>query len=144
MPKLSLTRANRIINQAFAKASAEGYKPLAVVVLDAGGNLKAFQAQDGASNNRFEIARGKAAGSMAVGMGSRWLNAQAETRPHFLAGLASVIPGGVVAVPGGVLAKDKRGEIIAAVGISGDTSDADEACAVAGIEAVNLVADTGA
>ena len=144
MSKLSLNRANRIINQAFAKASADGFKPLAVVVLDAGGNLKAFQSQDGASNNRYEIARGKAAGCLAVGMGSRWLNTQAETRPHFLAGLSSVIPGGVVAVPGGVLAKDKRGEVIAAIGVSGDTSDADEACAVAGIEAVNLIADTGA
>ncbi|MEM9331051.1 MAG: heme-binding protein [Pseudomonadota bacterium] len=144
MSKLSLTRANRIINQAFAHAGKEGFKPLAVVVLDAGGNVKAFQSQDGASNNRFDMARGKAKGALAVGMGTRWLNAQAETRPHFLAGLSSIIEGGVLPVPGGVLARDKQGNILAAVGISGDTSDADEACAVAGIEAVNLAADTGA
>jgi uncharacterized protein GlcG (DUF336 family) len=144
MAKLSLTRANRIISQAFAHAKEAGYKPLAVVVLDDGGNMKAFQSQDGASNNRFEVARGKAKGALAVGMGSRWLNAQAEARPHFLAGLASVIEGGIVPVPGGVIARDKSGTILCAVGISGDTSDADEASAVAGIKAVNLVPDTGA
>ncbi|MDJ0613912.1 MAG: heme-binding protein [Rhizobiaceae bacterium] len=144
MAKLSLNRANRIISQAFAHAKEAGYKPLAVVVLDDGGNLKAFQAQDGSSNNRFEIARGKVKGALAVGTGSRWLNTQAETRPHFLDGLSSVIDSGIVAVPGGVLAKDKSGNIIAAVGISGDTSDADEECAIKGIEAVNLIADPGA
>lgn len=143
MSTISLSRANRIISKAFAHASEKGFKPLAVVVLDAGGNMKAFQSQDGASNNRFEVGRGKAKGALAVGMGSRWLNAQAESRPHFLAGLASVIEGGIVPVPGGVIARDKQGRIVAAVGISGDTSDADEESAVAGIQAVNLVADTG-
>ena len=144
MSKLSLSRANRIINKALAHSANEDFKPLAVIVLDAGGNLKAFQSQDGASNNRFEMARGKAKGALAVGMGTRWLNAQAETRPHFLAGMASIIDGGILPVPGGVIARDKQGNIVAAVGISGDTSDADEACAVAGIRAVNLIADTGA
>ena len=144
MATLSLTRANRIISQAFAHAAKEGFKPLACVVLDAGGNMKAFQSQDGASIGRFAVAGGKARGALATGTGTRWLNAQAESRPHFLAGVCSVVEGGVVPVPGGVLAKDKSGNIIAAIGISGDMSDADEACAVAGIEAVNLAADTGA
>ena len=144
MSKLSLTRANRIINQAFAHAAREGFKPIGVVVLDVGGNMKAFQSQDGASNNRFEMARGKAKGALAVGTGSRWLQAQAETRPHFLAGMASIVEGGILPVAGGVIARDKQGNIVAAIGISGDTSDADEACAIAGIEAVNLLADTGA
>ncbi|MGI9350114.1 MAG: GlcG/HbpS family heme-binding protein [Rhizobiaceae bacterium] len=144
MSKLSLSRANRLISNAFAHSATQGFKPLAVVVLDAGGNLKAFQSQDGTSNNRFEMAKGKAKGALAVGKGTRWLNAQAETRPHFLAGMASIIEGGILPVPGGVIARDKQGNIVAALGISGDTSDADEACAVAGIEAVNLVADTGA
>ena len=143
MPSISLSRANRIINQAFNHGKANGFKPLAVVVLDSGGNMKAFQSQDGCSNKRFEIARGKASGSLAVGTGSRWINAQAADRPHFITGLASVVPGGVVPVPGGVIARNARGDIVCAVGISGDTSDADEACAVAGIESVNLTADTG-
>jgi len=143
MAKLTLNKANRIITQAFKHAATEGYKPLACVVLDAGGNMKAFQSQDGASINRFEIARGKAKGALATGMGSRWLNAQAESRPHFLAGLASVLDHGVVPVPGAVIARDAKDEIIACVGISGDTSDADEACAIAGIEAVGFTPDTG-
>lgn len=143
MSKLSLTRANRIISQAFAYANKQGYKPLVCVVLDAGGTMKAYQAQDGTSNGRLDVAGGKARGALAVGTGSRWLNTQAETRPHFLTGVASVIEGGIVPVPGGVIAKDKSGNIIAAVGISGDTSDADEASAIAGIEAANLIADPG-
>jgi len=143
MSTISLARANRIISKAFSHGGEKGFKPLVVVVLDAGGNMKAYQAQDGTSNGRFDVASGKARGSLAVGTGSRWLNAQADSRPHFLTGLASVIDGGIVPVPGGVIARDKSGKIVAAVGISGDTSDADEACAVFGIEAVNLVADTG-
>lgn len=144
MSKLSLTRANRIISQAFAHAGKEGYKPLGCVVMDAGGTIRAYQSQDGTSNGRFDMACGKARGALATGTGSRWLNTQAETRPHFLAGLATCFDGGILPVAGGVIAKDKSGNIIAAVGISGDLSDADEACAIAGIEAVNLVADPGA
>lgn len=144
MSKLSLTRANRIISQAFAYAGKEGFKPMACVVMDAGGTIRAYQSQDGTSNGRFDIASGKARGALATGTGSRWLNTQAESRPHFVAGVASVVDGGIVPVPGGVIAKDKSGNIIAAVGITGDTSDADEASAIAGIEAVNLVADPGA
>ena len=144
MSKLSLSRANKMINQAFAHAAEKDYKPLACVVMDSGGNIKAFRSQDGASNGRFDVACGKARGALAVGTGSRWLDAQAASRPHFLAGLASVIEGGIVPVAGGVLARDANGNVVAAIGISGDTSDADEACAVSGVEAANLVADTGA
>jgi uncharacterized protein GlcG (DUF336 family) len=143
MPTLTLARANKMIRAAFTKASENGIKPLAVCVYDSGGNLKAFQAQDGASNGRFAIAGGKARGALAVGTGSRWLHAQAETRPHFLAGVNTVIEGGVVPGPGGVIARDKKGDIVAAVGISGDTADNDELCAVAAIEACGLSADIG-
>lgn len=143
MPSISLSRANRIIANTFACAGEKGFKPLAVVNLGGGDYLKAFQAQDSISNNRFEIARGKAKGALAVGTGSRWLSMQAESRLNFLAGLSSVIDGGVVPVPGAVIARDKPGRIVAAVGISGHTSDADEECAVAGIEALNLTAEIG-
>jgi len=132
-----------MIKAAFNSASDSGIKPLAVCVYDAGGNLKSFQAQDGASIGRFAIAGGKARGALAVGTGSRWLHAQAETRPHFLAGVNSVVEGGVVPGPGGVIARDKKGVIVAAVGISGDTADNDELCAVAAIEACGLIADIG-
>lgn len=143
MSSISLAKANKIIKSALAKAAELNLKPLGVCVYDDGGNLKAFQLQDGASIGRFAIAGGKARGALATGTGSRWLNNQAADRPHFLAGVNSVIEGGVVPVPGGVIARDKRGMIVAAVGISGDMSDKDEACAVAGIEACGFVSDIG-
>lgn len=143
MTDLSLAKALEIITAALAKGGDLGLKPLAVVVLDAGGHVKAFQRQDGASMMRFEIASGKAYGALAVGVGSRWLNAQAETRPHFLEGLSNVSGGKIVAVPGGVLIKNSGGAIIGAVGITGDTSDNDEIAAIAGIEAAGFTADAG-
>ena len=143
MTDLTLAKSLSIIETALAKGKELGLKPLAVVVLDAGGHLKAFQRQDGASMMRFEIASGKAYGAIAVGMGSRWLNAQAETRPHFLEGLSAVSGGKIVAVPGGVLVKDGTGAIIGAVGVTGDTSDNDEIAAIAGIEAAGFTPDAG-
>lgn len=143
MTDLSLAKALKIITSAIAKGKDIGLKPLSVVVLDAGGHVKAFQRQDGASMMRFEIASGKAYGALAVGVGSRWLNAQAETRPHFLEGLSAVSGGKIVAVPGGVLIKDRKGAIIGAVGITGDTSDNDEIAAIAGIEAAGFTPDAG-
>ncbi|MEN3398104.1 heme-binding protein [Brucella melitensis] len=143
MPSLTLERANAIIAGAFAKAEELKLKPLAVSVLDAGGHVKAFQRQDGASMLRFEIGSGKAYGALAVGTGSRWLNNQAKDRPHFLEGLSGVSGGRVVPVPGGVLIKDADGEILGAVGISGDTSDNDEAAAIAGMEAAGFAFDAG-
>ncbi|WP_343312793.1 heme-binding protein [Brucella sp. BE17] len=143
MHQLSLEQANAIIAGAFATAENQKLKPLAVSVFDAGGNLKAFQRQDGTSILRFEIASGKAFGALAVGTGSRWLHNQAKDRPHFLEGLSGVSGGRIVAVPGGVLIKNKEGEILGAVGISGDTSDNDEAAAIDGVEKAGFIADAG-
>jgi len=143
MTELTLAKSLEIIDSALAKGKELGLKPLAVVVLDAGGHLKAFQREDGASMMRFEIASGKAYGAIALGVGSRWLNAQAETRPHFLEGLSAVSGGKIVAIPGGVLVKDSAGAIIGAVGITGDTSDNDEIAAIAGIEAAGFTPDAG-
>lgn len=140
MAEISLNKANKIISAAFAKAREMGLKPLGVVVLDAGGHPKAFQRQDGASFLRFEMATGKAYGALSVGMGSRWLHDQAGPRAHFLTGMVGISGGRILPVPGGVLVKDKRGTILGAVGITGDTSDNDEAAAVAGIEAAGFTA----
>ncbi|MEM1378129.1 MAG: heme-binding protein [Pseudomonadota bacterium] len=143
MAKLSLPRSRRLIRAALEKGKELELKPLSVAVLDAGGHLVAFEREDGASILRPEIAKGKAYGAIAVGVGSRWLNAQAETRPHFLEGLSNVSGGKIIPVPGGVLIKGAKGEILGAVGITGDTSDNDEACAIAGIEAIGFTADAG-
>lgn len=143
LPRLTLSRANRVISLALAKARDEGLKPLAVVVLDAGGAVKAAQLQDGVAFGRFEVASGKARASLVVGSGSRALHDQAASRPHFLQGISSVVSGGIIAVPGGVSIRNARGETLGAVGISGDTSDNDEMAAIAGIEGAGLVAVTG-
>lgn len=140
MADLTLAVANSIIAAALEAGAQAGLKPLTVAVLDAGGHLKAFQKQDGASMLRYEIAFGKAYGSLAVGMGSRWLDRNANERPHFIEGLTAVSGGKIVAVPGGVLIRDAAGTLLGAVGITGDTSDNDEICAVAGIKSVGLVA----
>ncbi|MEL6435778.1 MAG: heme-binding protein [Pseudomonadota bacterium] len=143
MAKLTLSKSQKIIREALAKGKDLGLKPLTVAVLDAGGHLVALQREDGSSVLRPEIAQGKAFGAIAVGMGSRWLNAQAAGRPHFLEGLSNVSGGRIVPVPGGVLIKDAKGQILGAVGITGDTSANDEVCAMAGIEAANYTADPG-
>ena len=143
MTKLTLASANTIIGAAFARAVELELKPLSVSVHDAGGHLLAFQKQDGSSNLRYEIAAGKAFGALAVGVGSRRLEVMARERPHFFTGLSGVSGGRVIPVAGGVLIRDEGSEIIGAVGISGDTSDNDEAAAIAGIEAAGFQADGG-
>jgi len=136
---LTLDRARDIIAATRAEASRAGFKPMTVVVLDAGGHVLAVEREDGSSNSRFEIAFGKAHGALALGMGSRALMARAEQQAYFIAAATSAIGGSLIPVPGGVLVRE-AGVLIGAVGVSGDTSDNDEAAAVAGITSVGLVA----
>jgi uncharacterized protein GlcG (DUF336 family) len=122
-----------------AAGKDHGLKPLTVVVLDVGGHVISVEREDGASNNRFEIAYGKAYGALALGMGSRSLMARAEQQPYFITSAAAAIGGKLVPVPGGVLVKDAAGTVIGCVGVSGDTSDNDELAAISGIKSVSLV-----
>lgn len=144
MTDLSLDTAQKIIAAAMEKAAELKIKPITVAVLDAGGHLTALARQDGSSIMRPQIAYGKAYGALAVGTGTRWLNANAESRPHFIQALNGASGGSIIPVPGGVLIRDGAGKPVGAVGITGDTSDNDEACAVAGIQSAGLTADTGA
>jgi len=141
---LDLDTARDMISAARAHGREQGLKPLTVVVLDSGGHLVAAERENGASIKRYEIATGKAHGALALGMGSRAIMARAEQQAYFVAAVSHLVgPAALVPVPGGVLIR--RGEaVIGAVGISGDTSDNDELCAVAGIEAAGLTAQTGA
>ena len=141
---LTLVQAQTILAAALSHAELAGLKPLAVAVLDARGAQKVFAAQDGTSLKRAEIALGKAHGSVAMGLGSRALHKMAQERPYFVAAATHAVGGSLVPVPGGVLIRDASGTLVGAVGISGDTSDNDEAAAVAGIAAAGFVADTGA
>ena len=137
---ISLETAKAITAGARAAGRERGLKPLTVVVLDAGGHVLSVEREDGASNNRFEIAFGKAYGALALGMGSRSLMARAEQQAYFISSAAAAIGGKLVPVPGGVLVKDTTGTVIGCVGVSGDTSDNDELAAIAGIESAALVA----
>lgn len=135
----TLADANRIIAIAFEKASELDLKPIGAAVLDPGGHLVAFQRQDGASILRFQIAFGKAYGALAVGVGSRAVARMAVERPNLALGLSGVSGGKIVPLPGGVLIL-RDGEIMGAIGVTGDTSDNDELCAVSGVEGIGLEA----
>jgi len=137
---LDLETARRIVAGTRAHGHEAGFKPLTVVVLDAGGHVVAVEREDGASTKRFEVGYGKAHGALSLGMGSRSLMARAEQQPYFIAAVTSAVGGALVPVPGGVLVRDGDGALLGAVGITGDTSDNDEAAAVAGIEGAGLVA----
>jgi uncharacterized protein GlcG (DUF336 family) len=143
MPSLTLEQASMIVDGVLKYARENGLKPLAVAVLDARGVQKFFLAQDGTSLRRGEIALGKANGAIALGVGPRTLNKMALERPHFINGVALSVGGPVVPVPGGALIRNAAGAVIGVVGISGDTSDNDEAAALAGITAAGLIGETG-
>ena len=138
--RISLDQANRIIAVAFQQAAEMKLKPLSVAVLDPGGHLIAFQRQDKTWNMRLQVATGKAAGALALGMSSRKIGEMAVQRPAFIASLGPIFPQGLIPVPGGVVVTDGAGVVMGAVGVTGDTSDNDEVCALAGIEAAGLKA----
>jgi uncharacterized protein GlcG (DUF336 family) len=140
MTRFTLDLANVVIAGALAKGCELDLKPLSVAVVDGGGHLIAFQRQDGASTLRLQIALGKAAGALGLGVSSRKIAEMMQERPTFIASLASIAAQGVVPAAGGVIIVDDRGYHIGAVGVSGDLSDNDELCALAGLAAAKLMA----
>ena len=144
MSVVNLAQAATVVDIALRKGRELECAPLTVAVLDSGGHLVAFKREDKSGLLRFDIAFGKAWGALGMGFGSRALAARAAKVPAFFTALAAVSAGRMIPVPGGVLIRNAAGDIVGAVGISGDTSDRDEMCAVAGIEAAGLRADPGA
>jgi uncharacterized protein GlcG (DUF336 family) len=143
MAELNLDIARKILDVALAKGVEKKLKPLVVTVLDARGCVKISAAQDGTSLMRSEIAHGKAYGALAMGMGSRALFQRAQEQAYFISAVNTMAQGRMIPVPGGVLIQDGGGVLLGAVGVSGDTSDNDEICAIAGIEAAGLKANAG-
>ena len=143
MSALTLKVALNLTAQALGAARQINAAPLTVAVLDSGGYLLALQREDGATLLRPSIAIGKAWGAIALGKGSRLLALDAQQRPAFYAALNGMGQGDIVPVPGGVLIRDEAGNVLGAVGISGDTSDIDEQCAISAVEAQGLRADEG-
>jgi len=143
MAELNLEIARKILDAALAKSVERKLKPLVITILDARGCVKVTAAQDGTSLMRAEIAHGKAYGALAMGMGSRALFQRAQEQAYFIGAVNTLAQGRMVPVPGGVLILDDSGALLGAVGVSGDTSDNDEICALAGIEAAGLKANPG-
>ena len=143
MPDLTLSQAQTIVEAALADARRMSLKPMVVAVLDARGATKALAAEDGTSLKRAEIAHGKAHGALALGMGSRSIAKRAVEQAYFVAAVTHVAGGALIPVPGGVLVRNEAGDLLGAVGLSGDTSDNDEAAAMAGIAAAGLIGDPG-
>ena len=143
MSGLTLAQASTIVDAALKKGRELNLAPLTVVVLDTGGHAVALKREDRSGIMRVEIATGKAWGALGMGFGSRELFERSTKQPMFITALAAVSQGRMVPVPGGVIIRGESGEIVGAVGISGDVSDKDEACAVAGIEAAGLKAEPG-
>jgi uncharacterized protein GlcG (DUF336 family) len=143
MSALNLHTATTISNHALALGRELSAAPLTVAVLDAGGHLISLQREDGASLLRPQIAIAKAWGAVALGKGSRAIAADAQQRPAFIGALNNLADGKLVPAPGGVLIRDAQGEVIGAIGITGDTSDIDEQCAIGAVQAVGLKADAG-
>lgn len=140
---MNLELAEKIADGTLAAGRRDQCEPLAVVVLDTGGHDVVVKREDGCGILRVDIARGKAWGPLGMGLGSRTLAKRAEGNPRFFAALAATSMGRVVPNPGGVLIRDSAGTIVGAVGVSGDTSDRDEACAIDAIRAAGYTADGG-
>ena len=143
MASLKLAHASTIVDIALAEAQNRKLQPISVAVLDAGGNVMAFKRGDGSGIVRFEIAYGKAWGSLGMGFGSRELAERVTKAPAFFAALATTSQGRMLPSPGGVLILDSNKEVIGAVGATGDTGDNDEICAIKGIEAAGFTAAPG-
>lgn len=141
MTEITMKQARVLIDAALQKGREMGLKPLSVVVLDAGGHVKAFEREDGAAPGRFAIAHGKAYGSIMLGMAGTAQMQRAEAQSYFMAAVNGVYGGQVVPVPGGVLVRDSDGTIVGAVGLTGDTSDNDAICAAYGIKMAQFEAE---
>lgn len=141
MAEITSAQAQTIIEATIAKGKDMGLKPLSVVVLDAGGHVKAFLREDGAAPGRFAIAHGKAYGSVMLGMTGSAQMARAEQQAYFMAAVNGAFGGQVVPVPGGVLVRGSDGAVIGGVGVTGDTSDNDLEAAMAGLAAAGLQGD---
>ncbi|MDZ3992476.1 heme-binding protein [Pseudomonas sp. Teo4] len=143
MTTLDFERAAQLAANTLRHARALGVRPLAAAVLDSAGNPLAILRDEQASFLRPQIATGKARGCLGMGFGGRELARRAQAMPAFFDAINSLTGGEVIPVPGGILLRDAEGRVLGAIGVSGDTSDNDERCALLAIEALGLIGDTG-
>jgi uncharacterized protein GlcG (DUF336 family) len=143
MSNVTLAQAAVITDKALEHARSLKLKPLTVAVLDAGGHLVALKREDKSSLLRPQIAQGKAWGVLGMGFGGREFARRAAAAPTFIGAIVTASEGRIIPVAGGVLIRGSDGSILGSVGVSGDVSEQDEACAVYGIKSAGLVPDTG-
>jgi uncharacterized protein GlcG (DUF336 family) len=141
MTMISLEQSNRIIEAIFARGRALGCRPLSAVVVEPGAKVKAFQKEDGSAMMRFEMAYGKAYAALALGRSSSLVRIRTEERPLFMQYLFRASDDQIFPEGGGMLIRDEDGEVIGAVGVTGDTQERDEELAAHGIHAAGLKTD---
>ena len=141
MRAISLDQAVKIINGAFAEAKRRNAYPLTAVLLDAGGRMKAALKQDGASLLRFEVSYGKAYAALAMGRTSKMVLQKAIEKPLFMDSFLDLADGPMFLEGGGQLIRDREGEVIGAIGLTGDTNEVDDLCGIAGIHAAGFKTD---
>ena len=141
MPAITLDQANRIIAAIIQRGLEIECRPLSVLVVEPGCKVKAFQKEDGSSMIRFEMAFGKAYAALALGRSSKLVRIRADERPIFMRYLLSATGDQIFPEGGGLQIRDDAGEVIGAVGVTGDTEDKDEELALFGIRAAGLKTD---
>ncbi len=141
MRAITLDQANTVITASLARARELDLKPLSVIVLDAGGRVKAFQKQDGSALLRFEISYGKAFAALGLGRSSKLVLQKYREKPYFMANLEELSDGPLFYEGGAQLILDEHGEVVGAVGITGDVNEMDDECAMAGIRAAGFHVD---
>ena len=139
---ITLGQAEAIAAATLEHGRAVGAAPLTVAVLDAGGHAVVLKREDGSGILRPQIAHAKAWGALGMGFSSREIGRRAEAQPVFFGTLATVAEGRLAPAAGGVLVRDANGAVLGAVGVSGDVSDVDEVCALAGVTAAGLQTET--
>jgi uncharacterized protein GlcG (DUF336 family) len=133
---ISLSMAQIAIDASIAEARRLNLKPITVAILDAGGHLVALARENASSNLRPKIAIAKASGALALGVSSRNIGEMALERPAFISAASTLASEGLIPAAGGLLIQGGAGNVIGAIGVTGDTSDNDELCALAGIAAL--------
>ena len=141
MSMISLDQSNRIIGAIFTRGRELSCRPLSVVIVEPGAKVKAFQKEDGSAMMRFEMAFGKAYAALALGRSSSLVRVRTEERPVFMQYLIRASDDQIFPEGGGMLIRDNNGEVIGAVGVTGDTQERDEELAAYGIRAVGLKTD---
>ena len=141
---ITLAKAEQIIDAIFEKAEADGNKPMAVAVVDQGSHVIAFKKQDDSSMLRFEMAHGKCYASLALGRSSSLVRYRAEERPMFMDYLYRSSDGKIFAEDGGMLVRDSNGDLLGAVGVTGERPERDEELALHGIHAAGYLTDEDA